>query len=325
MPRKQIQSSASLIKKMETNQGITFNYIKSKEAEVYLKNVNNYFRTACYRKNFEKTSYGKYINLDFLHLTELSTLDMHYRYIIYKMCLDIEHSLKVSLVLFFEVSTNISINNEYTLVKNFLDIESNRHVHRDIKIAKSSNSYLSNLTNKYFTFDDNGNLIRYDDCPAWVLVEILSFGNFINFFYYCQEYNSSSILNNTDLMDQKNIINLVKKLRNGAAHNNCIFENLRTGSSISPRILVDRIYSSDTLSLNRSYIRNRLSVRPVLELTALLFLYNDIVSDKIKYHRISEFKKLFFVRMLEKENLMNTNELLVANYKFVKIIINYLF
>ena len=41
---------------------------------------------------------GKYVNLDFAYLVELSTLDMYFRRLIVGMCLDIEHVLKTRLM-----------------------------------------------------------------------------------------------------------------------------------------------------------------------------------------------------------------------------------
>ncbi|WP_159543401.1 Abi family protein [Streptococcus halichoeri] len=339
MTKKHIQTTTELVKKMALQQGITFNYIQPFEAELYLKNVNNYFRTASYRKNFEKNAYGKYVNLDFLHLKELAILDMHYRYIVYKMCLDIEHSLKVSLIAFVEDFSSPRLN-EYALVKEFLELPAlddqgeilyrhnkpklrYKYIFNNIKRAKIANSYLTNLVEKYFVFDDNNKVIDYTNCPVWVLVEILSFGDFLNFFYFCQKKAGTSILSNTDLLRENNVINLVKQLRNAVAHNNCIFENLRRGESFHPRAIKDRILKFNNPSISKDNIGKRLTVRPVLELTALLLIYHDVVSDRMQHHRINEFKKLFFERMLEKKTLMRSNEILVANYNFItKIITN---
>lgn len=55
------------------------------------------------------------------------------------------------------------------------------------------------------------------DCPAWVSMEVLSFGDFIRFYeYYYGKKNSIPVC--------ISMINLVKSLRNGCAHNNCRFE-----------------------------------------------------------------------------------------------------
>lgn len=44
-------------------------------------------KLASYRANYDKRkSNGEYINLDFAYLRELSTIDMHLRYLICRCC-----------------------------------------------------------------------------------------------------------------------------------------------------------------------------------------------------------------------------------------------
>ncbi len=108
------QTAHQLIQKMNSEKGISFKYTSKSQAETYLTDVNNYLRTAAYRKNYQKhtkgINTGKYINLDFAYLQELSTIDMHFRFIISKMCLDIEHALKVQIL------KDIENNPNYTFV-----------------------------------------------------------------------------------------------------------------------------------------------------------------------------------------------------------------
>lgn len=68
---------------MKEEKGITFSHVSEKEAEKYLFKVNNFLRTASYRKNYQKyqkgSNEGKYSKLDSAYLKELSTIDMHFR------------------------------------------------------------------------------------------------------------------------------------------------------------------------------------------------------------------------------------------------------
>ena len=48
------QTAQQLVRKMKNEKGISFNYISEADAEHYLLNVNNYLRTAAYRKNYPK-------------------------------------------------------------------------------------------------------------------------------------------------------------------------------------------------------------------------------------------------------------------------------
>ena len=68
---------------------VSFKYSTEKKAAEYLTDKNNYLRTAAYRKNYQKynngSNIGKYIDLDFSYLQELSTIDMHFRFL-FQIC-----------------------------------------------------------------------------------------------------------------------------------------------------------------------------------------------------------------------------------------------
>ena len=52
-----------------------------------------------YAKNYPiNPKNGKYVNLEFAYLVELSKLDMYLRKIILGMCLDVEHILKTRML-----------------------------------------------------------------------------------------------------------------------------------------------------------------------------------------------------------------------------------
>ena len=118
---KPMMTSESLVAKMRDEKGITFKYVTEEKAEAYLTDINNYLRTAAYRQNYSKytrgVNTGKYINLDFTYLQEMSIVDMHFRFLINRMCLDIEQALKVKLVK--DVSNDANAD-AYKIVENFL-------------------------------------------------------------------------------------------------------------------------------------------------------------------------------------------------------------
>ena len=315
------QTAQQLVAKMKKEKGISFKYTSEAEAEAYLENVNNYLRTVAYRKNYKKhqkgPNSGKYINLDFAYLAELSTIDMHFRFIISKMCLDIEHDLKVKLLK--DVESDLSTDG-YDIVNSFL--MQNPSVIGNLE-ASSASPFTSDLIHKYFTIQRTLNqakpknkIVAYDDCPAWVLVEMLTFGDFIKFYEF---YYSSRNLPKLST----SIINLVKSLRNGAAHNNCILANLERGTSYAPSEISQRI--AKISSINSNQRQKKLSCRPMLEFTCLLYVYKLVVSDKVKYHRIKELKDLFFKRMPEKKGFFKSNELIESNYDFACKVIDALF
>ena len=84
------------------SKGVKFEIISTADAEKYLNENNNYFKLRAYRKNFPKHPDGadkdKYINLDFAMLKDLAIIDMHLRYKLMHLVLDIEHFAKVKLL-----------------------------------------------------------------------------------------------------------------------------------------------------------------------------------------------------------------------------------
>lgn len=310
--RKPKLTSRQIVEKMKYEKGITFNYVSEEEAELYLSTVNNYMRTASYRKNYTKIqggeNAGKYEALDFGYLKELSTLDMYLRFIVSKMCLDIEHALKVRLIHDIENNEN---SDGYDIVASFLD--NNHKILKNLE-TKSTSPFTGDLIMNYFTIEKQidsqtnkpKNVITdYSYCPVWVLVEVLSYGEFISFYdhYY-----------GTNVPIQKNLLQLVRSLRNGTAHNNCMLADLRRNSSKAPAEIKEAVKKID--GITKTQRMKNLSTRPTLEFTTMLYVYGKIVTEKVAYHHASELKDLFNNRMLEKAPFFEKNDLICNTYKF---------
>ncbi len=321
MPKPKL-SSNNLVEKMKTEKGITFNYITPNKAENYLLNVNNYLRTSSYRKNYTKhekgVNKGKYINLDFAYLTELATIDMHLRFIIMKMCIDIEHALKVNLIKDIESGSD----NGYIFAQTFL----NAHPEIIRNIQKTSSSpYTSDLIAKNFTLNSiqltsglcKNEIIDFSNCPIWVLVELLSFGDFIKCY---DEYYSSLGTQHIP----KGVMHLVRSIRNCCAHNNCLINdlNIKNTSSAPQKI---SLFVSNVPTISRSQMRKKLSSRPILEFTAMLYVYNSVVSKNVSNNRTVELKNLFYNRMKQNSDFFKKNQVLISTYNFTNEIINFYF
>ncbi len=194
------------------DKGISFNLFSKSNAEDYLTNNNYYYKLTSFRKKFRKHPDGpntnKYSNLDFAYLVDLAIIDNYLRSIILEIALDIEHYSKLKLLHCLE---NNKSEDGYSIVKDFMVNQGqNRQVIEKRIIEKCNNSYVGDIIQHY-----DGNY------PAWTLIEIISFGDYLKFYKFCADrWNDKDLLNDFYLMKD------VKALRNAAAHNNCILNDI---------------------------------------------------------------------------------------------------
>lgn len=304
------KSSADLIALLKNDKGVLFNIVSEADAISYIKNVNNFLRTAAYRKNYRTNSSGKYIGLEFAYLQELSIIDMYLRNLITQMCIDVEHDLKVSLLSDLETNPN---EDGYKIVIDFLNDPSNTYIHKDI-IQNRKSTFVGNLINKYFTFSQT-NSISDCNCPMWVLVEILSFGSIIKFyeFYYKRKKLPRSPI-------QCTLLHLIRSLRNGCAHNNCLICDLSPEPGAQSPTILNRTYSN-LKGIKNSALNKKLKCRFIMEFCALLFVYRQIKSKNVMQYRLDELKNLFFKRMCRNRQYFRKNDVLTSTYFFLAKII----
>ena len=224
---KSLLTAEQLIDHMKSK-GITFNIISENDAKIFLQKNNYYMKLASYRENYPKyltgNKIGQYINLDFAYLRELSTIDMHLRYLIIQMCLDLEHALKVSLIAHIESNPK---EDGYELVRKFIGYINSRGQAQNEYILKkirshNSSDYCKDLIEKYYPY-----------FPVWVFVELISFGDLAYLIAFYDKLYSDSIVNNK-------FMNTIRDMRNAAAHSNCLinklFEPLNPGQQIDSSI-----------------------------------------------------------------------------------------
>ena len=292
------------IEYMRDEKGIKFNIVNEEQAASFLCDHTYYFKLKAFEKNFSKYSSGenkgKYYDLEFAYPQELSTLDMYLRKIVLSMTLDIEHYLKVRLLK--DLSEN-SKEDGYSIVQEFFSHQP--QVPSSIT-EKARNSYCEGLVQKY------------SDCfAAWNVVEVLSFGDLVNF---CDSYYSKYPDKSINMGDFR----IVKFLRNAAAHNNCLINNLseNSGDGFSQNRHANTFLAT-IKGISTKTKTKKMGNRSVHDFVVMLYCFQNIVSSLgVKRRQIGELKALIDERFLRHRDYFSENSLLCSNYDFIKKVID---
>ena len=279
--------------------GITFKYISETAVEKYLLEYTYYFKLKACAKNYarRKASSSRkaaYICLDFSYLQELARLDMHFREIVFKITVDIEHLLKVHIL------SNSQRNNDddgYQIVEDFL-LE-NPDIHEKLE-KYSTNSYNAALIQKY------------QSCfPLWVFVEIIQFGDLIKFYnFYISKYPATN--------NVSKYLWSARILRNAAAHNSCVLNRLSEKfdeSKINNSLM--NTLKRNYLSLNSSKIKKYLLNPVIQDFIGTLILLKKLDKSKSLLERRMKEIDVFMRRCRKHATYYKNNTLLFSVYKFV--------
>lgn len=277
--------------------GITFDLCSEEEAIKFLNEDNYYLKVTAYRFNYPKNNNNKYYNLDFFHLMELSILDEYLRLLLLKLCLHVEHSLKVHLLNHME---QIDVD-DYKIVDAF-DAENPNAVKQVQNIKETSYAY--NLIEKF-----EGNF------PIWVLIEFVSFGDLLKFYrFYGKYYNYEPV--DPDFLDY------IRNLRNACAHNGNLIHDL---GFLDRKHFSKALFNSakDHLPFDDECIKLRLLNPTIRDYTALITVFDRLVleEEKVKL-RYDELYNFFTGRCIKYKDRFIDNPLLTNTYKYAFSLLN---
>lgn len=279
-------SSEELIEHLKTK-GVLFSSISEEEAMTFITDSTYFYRLASYRENFIKNEEGKYVDLDFGCLVELSRLDKKLRYILFKMCIDVEHSLKTKIV-----DELCSISDGYLPVKEYFNV--NPDALTKIQTHHNLSSYSYGPFSKY-----NPNF------PVWVFVELASFGTITSFCNFIDAQYGIEIA-------KKPILNSTRDLRNAIAHNSCLLRNIVSLNDLTPCSLLYSFLSTYGIGKDA---RRTLTNKFVNDLISLIYLHKQLINDPTKYNELRSFIK---EDAINKSKLFSNNSGIKRVYEFLK-------
>ena len=301
------------------NKNIKFGYISESDALKYLKDNNNYYNLTSYKYNFFKYPSpagkfeGKYQDLDFAYLKDLSIIDYRTRLLLFKMIIDIEHYLKIKILNSIE---KIEKEDGYRVVNLYLDKDFNsdkfpKKLHNSI-FKKVGSEYYQKIFSKYDIDKDK----KLENIPIWEFLEIITFGELVNFYdFYTTEYGLRE--ENKDVYILRDIV----KLRNAVAHNSCILSDLVSKTNNYPMPYKVANYLKDCGVVKETRNKKMRNSR-IRQITYTLYMFNEIVtSDGIKENVRKDINKLFYERIIYHKEYYTNNELLKSVYSFFDKII----
>ena len=290
------------------SKGVRFEIMNEEDAKEYLSFHNNYFKLTAYRKNYNKhpdgEKKGQYINMDFAYLVDIAVIDMHLRYEIVHMALNIEHFVKLQLL-----RKVVEFNEDgYQIIQDYIDQLSDTQKERfDGEIARNKgNIYCGDIIDKY-----EG---KY---PIWALIEIISFGRLVSLYGFCAER-----FNDKEMNDNYFRLLTCKEIRNASAHSNCILNDLRAESS------THRTNGSVTTELMRiagmkpNFRKNRMSNARIQQIVTFLYMHDKLVTSEGVRSAVREELGKVLIRMYKNIDYYQDNPQIKNTFDFLKIVID---
>lgn len=145
---------------------------------------------------------------------------------------------------------------------------------------------------------------------------MIPFGRYLYFYKHCAETR-----NNKDMINESYLLLAIKDLRNAAAHNSCILNDLHPGSSKHPTsfIVTNALNQID----NTKHIRRKkMSNARIQQIVTLLYAHKIFVtSDGVHKHQCSILNDLI-ARMHRNIDYYADNSMITTTINFLKDIVD---
>lgn len=165
--------------------------------------------------------------------------------------------------------------------------------------SHKASDYCKDLIEKYYPY-----------FPAWVFVELISFGELA---FLCNFYSEQYGIQIADRI----LLNSVRDIRNASAHSNCLINVLTPGNNKPHQSVVDRVKKIKTIGQNSR--DKKMSNKCLYDFICLLFAYDEIVTSlPTKQKRYRELNDFFETRVTRHKDWFAGNNLITSSYDFTK-------
>lgn len=303
---------------MRDEKNISFNIYNEKDAKNFLENSTYFYKLKSFAKLFEKDiNSDKYCNLGFEHLVELSKLDLYLRRILFKMCLSIEHQLKLNLLNDIAADPD---EDGYCLVQcyfeknNYFFKKIENDINRKKEIKNKTTTYASEINEKYFP-----------EIPIWAFVETLSFNNFIAIYSLYYRMKEKRTGKKEDKMINSFFWS-IRIIRNACAHNNCIINSLKKRLPVRNGEIIYELTQRKGIKFSKKE-KQKFDFALITDISIVIVCFNTVMkSSNIVSYSMEELKEIFDNRFIKNKDYFNEDfidhKFIIDSFKLIKKIID---
>lgn len=287
------------------SKGVAFELCDEEEAARILSERDHYFRLAAYRVLFPKRVGGKhdgeYAGLDFGHLMDLAEIDQELRGFLLPLTLDVESAAKTRLI---KRITEDPGEDGYSIFADYLahlnHADRNR---RKGEISRLGNdAYLGPLVERY----------PIDEMPAWVFLELSSFGAFADFYLFCADR-----WDDPSMRREHYLLRCANSLRNATAHSSAIINGFNTNAPASPIRTPSEVASAlETAGINKRSRRSKMRNIRIQQIVVLAFSFSHFAHGPNRENVASRLS-LLESRASEHSHWYEKNTVIASSFAFL--------
>ena len=153
--------------------------------------------------------------------------------------------------------------------------------------------------------------------PIWAFVEIISFGRFVSFYKFCADR-----LMDQDMQDNHYLMKQIRDLRNAAAHNNCLLNDLRS-KICNPTPNNSLMKALGEIGISKATRKSKMHNARIQQIVTLLYTHKKLVgSDGVHEHRSKDLHALISERMFRHKCYYLNNDTILTTFNFLRDVVD---